>query len=69
MTNLDKLLWEEMTTNQQKQYEDEWVTSYMLETAGDEETARLIFDCKFDCCVHNERVYSRREFVKEKSNG
>ena len=58
MTNLSDLLWEEMTAVQQAELE-----MYVLETGAPEETARLMFDVHFDCCIHNERVYAKRDIA------
>ena len=63
MTNLSDLLWEEMNAVQQAEFENEYVEMYVLETGAPEETARLMFDVHFDCCIHNERVYAKRDIA------
>jgi|ETNvirnome_6_100_1030635.scaffolds.fasta_scaffold29453_2 hypothetical protein len=64
MADLSKLTWKEMTEAQRDRYQAEYVESYVLETGESEETANLIFECRFDCAPRDEAILCRRDASK-----
>ena len=58
------LLWDELTAQQRRDYEKEYIESMVLETGCLESDAALLFDCRFDCVSYDQNVYHQRDIKR-----